>query len=399
MAQNNSQQEDVASLASGFENSTVEQTLGNDGRSRLLMLGAKRSGKTSIIQVVFQKMSPHETLFLDPTAGLEITEVSNSAFVQLQILDFPGGYDFSDGKLRPEVVFKHDAAIVFVIDQQDGQEDLAAVEHFLDVARLAHMVNPKLSIDVLIHKVEIDSDNYHDDLNERVRHIRQVIIEQLREEQLDVHPTFHLTSIYDHTIFEAFSRIVQKRVPQTSQLEKILSGLVENSRVEKAYVFDVISKIYIATDNSDLDHFYELCSDAIDVVIDVSRIYSVSKDSKGGSGEGASIFPYDSKSGVVIRMENSYVLHLREVDSFLALVCVMRNDPQINQGLLEYNFDSFKKAVAEVKARSIASLRSGARSKGGLRSSNTPGLSDVADMKTSDSVTKKGRREDDSKLR
>jgi len=79
---------------------------------------------------------------------------------------------------------------------------------------------------------------------------------------------------------------------------------------------------------------------------------------------------------------------------------------QINQGLLEYNFDSFKKAVAEVKARSIASLRSGgtrgggtATTKGSVRSSNNIGPGGVADMKFSDSTTKKGRREDESKLR
>mmetsp|Transcript_19691 Transcript_19691/g.37927 ORF Transcript_19691/g.37927 Transcript_19691/m.37927 type:complete len:215 (-) Transcript_19691:239-883(-) len=185
------------------------------------------------------------------------------------------------------------------------------------------------------------------------------MMEHLREERLNVHPTFHLTSIYDHTIFEAFSKIVQKRIPQMSQLENLLSGLVNNCRVEKAYVFDVISKIYIATDSNDLDHFYELCSDAIDVVIDVSRIYSTSGDKKNDVGKAieSGAVPYDAKSGAVIRMENNYVLHLREVDSYLALVCLMRQDPKINTGLLEYNFACFKKAVAELKARRPLPIR------------------------------------------
>jgi len=45
-------------------------------------------------------------------------------------------------------------------------------------------VNPKLAIDVLIHKVEAEADSYHDDLNERVRHIRQRMMEHLREERV-----------------------------------------------------------------------------------------------------------------------------------------------------------------------------------------------------------------------
>jgi Ras-related GTP-binding protein C/D len=44
--------------------------------------------------------------------------------------------------------------------------------------------------------------------------------------------------------------------------------------MEKAFLFDVVSKIYVATDSNPVDmQTYELCSDMIDVVIDVSCIY------------------------------------------------------------------------------------------------------------------------------
>lgn len=53
-----------------------------------------------------------------------------------------------------------------------------------------------------------------------------------------------------------------------------LSHSVQNSGIEKAFLFDVVSKIYIATDSSPVDmQSYELCCDMIDVVIDVSCIY------------------------------------------------------------------------------------------------------------------------------
>ena len=34
--------------------------------------------------------------------------------------------------------------------------------------------------------------------------------------------SFHLTSIYDHSIFEAFSRVVQKLIPNLGTLEMLL---------------------------------------------------------------------------------------------------------------------------------------------------------------------------------
>lgn len=50
--------------------------------------------------------------------------------------------------------------------------------------------------------------------------------------------------------------------------------MAQSCGVEKAFLFDVVSKIYIATDSTPVvSQSYELCSDMIDVVIDVSCIY------------------------------------------------------------------------------------------------------------------------------
>ncbi len=57
-----------------------------------------------------------------------------------------------------------------------------------------------------------------------------------------VHLSFHLTSIYDHSIFEAFSKVVQKLIPQLPTLENLLNIFISNSSIEKAFLFDVVSK-------------------------------------------------------------------------------------------------------------------------------------------------------------
>jgi Ras-related GTP-binding protein C/D len=44
--------------------------------------------------------------------------------------------------------------------------------------------------------------------------------------------------------------------------------------MEKAFLFDIVSKIYIATDSSPVDiQSYEICSDMIDVIVDLTSIY------------------------------------------------------------------------------------------------------------------------------
>lgn len=57
-------------------------------------------------------------------------------------------------------------------------------------------------------------------------------------------------------------------------LKYVYSPPPQNSGIEKAFLFDVVSKIYIATDSAPVDmQTYELCCDMIDVVIDISCIY------------------------------------------------------------------------------------------------------------------------------
>lgn len=115
---------------------------------------------------------------------------------------------------------------------------------------------------------------------------------------------------------------------------------------------DVVTKLYIATDSNPVDvHTYELCSDLVDVVIDVSYIY--------GTSETENPVPYDEQSASAIRLDSGLVLYLREVSSYLALVCVLREEHFAKRSLLDYNIDCFKSSLqrvfSNVKKPSISS--------------------------------------------
>lgn len=57
---------------------------------------------------------------------------------------------------------------------------------------------------------------------------------------------------------------------------------------------------------------------------------------------------YDSDSASVIKLSNNYILYLREVNKYLALVCLMRSESFQQSGLVEYNFTCFKEAIAQL---------------------------------------------------
>jgi len=306
-------------------------------KPKILLMGLRRSGKSSIQKVVFHKMSPNETLFLESTNKIVKSDISNSSFVQFQIWDFPGQIDFFDIPFDAETIFSGCGALVFVVDAQDEYVD-ALNKLYLTVTK-AHKINRNISFEVFIHKA--------DGLSDENKIATQIDIQQQAMDLLqteggeDIHLNFYLTSIYDHSIFEAFSKVIQKLIPQLPTLENLLEILISNCRMEKAFLIDVVSKIYIATDSRPVEmQVYELCSDMIDVVVDVSCIYGVKDDSD--------LLAYDVQTQSVIKLNTSVILYLREVNKYLALVCLIREENFDKHGLIDYNFQCFRNAIGDV---------------------------------------------------
>lgn len=262
--------------------------------------------------------------------------------MQFQIWDFPGQIDFFDPTFDSELIFGDCGALVFVIDAQDDYLD--ALTKLNQTVTKAFKVNPRIKFEVFIHKVDGVSDDFK---IESQRDIHQRATDDLQDAGFqDIHLSFHLTSIYDHSIFEAFSKVVQKLIPQLPTLENLLNILITNSGIEKAFLFDVVSKIYIATDSAPVDmQTYELCCDMIDVVIDLSDIYGLTMEARAAQEQ---ISAFDGQSSSLIKLNNSTVLYLKEVNKFLALVCILREENFTKQGVIDYNFLIFREGIGRV---------------------------------------------------
>ena len=54
-------------------------------------------------------------------------------------------------------------------------------------------------------------------------------------------------------IWQHWSKVVQKLIYPLDHIENMLNILVSSTRMEKVFIFDVVSKIYVATDSSPVD--------------------------------------------------------------------------------------------------------------------------------------------------
>ncbi|KAM3068864.1 GTP-binding protein gtr2 [Clarireedia jacksonii] len=321
------------------------------GKPRLLLMGQRRSGKSSISSVVFHKMPPNETLFLESTARIQ--KDSMHSFMDFQVWDFPGQVDFLDPQFDLEAIFGEIGALIWVIDAQDDY--LEAINRLNSTILNLQPTFPNINVEVFIHKVDGLSDDYKLDIQ---RDIMQRIQDELSDHGFENAPvSFHLTSIYNHSIFEAFSKVIQKLIPHLPTLEALLNDLCRTCRFEKAYLFDVLSKIYIATDSSPVDMpSYEICSDYIDVIVDVSEIYGwVRPQEYIEKLEGPpwnkklddQIACKDAESVIVLTDEKRPIM-LREVNKYLALVAIMKEGSYEKMALVTMNVETVVNGLTKV---------------------------------------------------
>jgi len=220
---------------------------------RIVLMGSRRSGKTSMERVVFGKMSPHETLFVASTATPTLRLVANSDLLHFAIFDIPGGCDLSElshhgQALTPQAVFGRCVVLVYVVDAE--ADPYAECARLAEVVAVARRANPRISLEVFVHKVDGDhflSEEQKLDCRREVEAcVRAELAELTRDKGIEGGDAssrpdeaaaraaaealrgaaFSLTSIYDHSVFEAFSKVVTRAlVPQRRTLARMLDAL------------------------------------------------------------------------------------------------------------------------------------------------------------------------------
>jgi len=261
-------------------------------RPRILLTGLRRSGKTSIQRVIFTKMQPSQTQFLESTPHLTLNQFSCGSFINFQVQELPGqlqvfssghnsgsggtsgqasSYDddpminMVGGGYDMERLLKRCNAVVYIIDSQDDYSE--SILRLNAIIQMGRRVNSRIRYEVFIHKVDQLSDeakietqrDIHNQVRDRFADTIsgidpwQTSSNMSNSNPQDILINFHLTSIFDHSIFEAFSKVIQKLIPQFGHLERLLNYLLSTSNIEQAFLFDVQTKISIANDSSPTD--------------------------------------------------------------------------------------------------------------------------------------------------
>ncbi|KAJ8454839.1 hypothetical protein ONZ51_g12794 [Trametes cubensis] len=165
------------------------------------------------------------------------------------------------------------AAMIFVIDIQDMYQQ--PIQKLVDLVKAAYEKNQAMNLEVFVHKADVLTEEYK---IENFRHIQQRVLSDLAYYNVEFEQiplNFQLTSIYDHSLHDAFSRVLHKLIDSLPYLEDLLNVFCANSQATKAFLFDTASRLYVATDASPVDPpTHNLCSDYLQTLNAFGPLYS-----------------------------------------------------------------------------------------------------------------------------
>lgn len=139
---------------------------------------------------------------------------------------------------------------MYIIDAQENDfED--ALPKLVETLITVHQINPNIFLEIFLHK--IDGDHMPDEnKQERYQFVSNFVTSELSDfysssssstvvssglgmgssgmnsgNNQEILVNYYLTSIYDHSALEAFSKVIQKLVPQLPVLNSLMDKLVE----------------------------------------------------------------------------------------------------------------------------------------------------------------------------
>jgi Ras-related GTP-binding protein A/B len=182
-------------------------------KKKVLLMGKSGSGKTSMRSIIFANYIARDTRRLGATIDVEHNHVRFLGNLVLNLWDCGGQESFMDNYItsQREQIFRNVEILIYVFDveSRDFEADLGYYKNIIDCLS-------KLSRDAkvfcLVHKMDlIPADKRESVFAEKSR--------RLTELSKPMNLTLFATSIWDETLYHAWSSMVYSLIPNVQQLE------------------------------------------------------------------------------------------------------------------------------------------------------------------------------------
>lgn len=195
-------------------------------------MGKSGSGKTSMRSIIFSNYIARDTRRLGATLDVEHSHVRFLGNLVLNLWDCGGQEAFMENYFtsQRDHIFRNVEVLIYVFDveSRDIEKDL----HYYQTCLEAMAMNSQgAKVFTLIHKMDLVQEDLRDPIfNERVQELK------IRSHPIQIEA--FQTSIWDETLYQAWSSIVYTLVPNVSLLETHLGRFATLCEAEEVVLFE-----------------------------------------------------------------------------------------------------------------------------------------------------------------
>ncbi|KAI0664733.1 Gtr1/RagA G protein conserved region-domain-containing protein [Cubamyces menziesii] len=209
-------------------------------KKKVLLMGASGSGKTSMRSLIFSNNPASLTSRLGATIDVEQNHVRFLGDLILNLWDCGGQDAFMDSYLsiQQATIFQHVGVMIYVfeVETRNMEKDL---EYYKACLAALKRYSPNAAVFLLVHKMDLARGPKAETLARKSK--------ELKEASGDAEVTVFGTSIYDESLYNAWSRIVHILIPNASVLSRHLAKLAAACSATEVVLFERTTFLVIAT--------------------------------------------------------------------------------------------------------------------------------------------------------
>jgi len=199
-------------------------------KKKVLLMGKSGSGKTSMRSIIFANYIAKDTSRLGATIDVEHSHVRFLGNLVLNLWDCGGQEAFMVNYFvsQRENIFRNVEVLIYVFDVESRDEELKRDLRYYETCLSAIYENsPSAKVFCLIHKMDL----LQEDQRDKIFSDRENEIINMSK---PVDCSCFKTSIWDETLYRAWSSIVYKLIPNVKELEqslKLFADLMDGDEV------------------------------------------------------------------------------------------------------------------------------------------------------------------------
>ncbi|PVG04466.1 hypothetical protein CPB86DRAFT_722451 [Serendipita vermifera] len=217
-------------------------------------MGDAGSGKSSMRAVIFKNTVPDHTSQLSTTHQYEMDKFRFFNSFQLNLWDFAGQWAFVDTFLSDDgqsTMFAHASAMIYVFEvtklEPSGRPPEISLQYFSRCLDALRRHSPNTPVFVLVQKMDLINDPTKrvNDFNAWVTGIKTAA--------RDTPLTIFGTSIYEDSLYRAWSAVVRILVPNVNDLTKSLNTLAKSCGAVETVIFEKNTFLLVARSSIEED--------------------------------------------------------------------------------------------------------------------------------------------------